>query len=159
MATTTPRFDATNVAWLAEFLDENGSFGRFDTDDEKNVPYVLAESTNREDVDRAADLLGTAAYDDDGTFGAEISGDAAVLVMRTVYGFSVKNRRLIADVLEEPLELMGAIEASEALGVLQPNLRTLSGVPQPIAVLRCGSVWLANEIREYGQSRPRRRRR
>ena len=158
MATTTPRFDATNVAWLAEYLDENGLFGRFDTDDEKDVPYVFVGSINKEDVERAANLLGTAVYDDDGSFEAEISGDAAVLVMRAVYGFSAKNRRLIADVLEEPLELMGAIEASEALGVLQPNLRTLSGVPQPIAVLRCGSVWLASEIREYGESRGRRRR-
>jgi hypothetical protein len=51
------------------------------------------------------------------------------------------------------IELMGAIEAAEFLGVKQPNLRTMAGLPEPIAQLRCGSIWLADSIRDFAIER------
>jgi hypothetical protein len=45
---------------------------------------------------------------------------------------------------EQPL--MGALEAAQALGVKQSNLREVSNLPRPYQVLAMGSVWMASDI-------------
>jgi hypothetical protein len=52
---------------------------------------------------------------------------------------------------EQPL--MGASEAARALGVMQSNLRELSGLPKPFQVLAMGSVWLTQDILEFREWR------
>lgn len=54
------------------------------------------------------------------------------------------------------LELMGAKEAQAELGVTQrSNLRKVAGLPEPIAELAAGPVWLASEIRALARERRR----
>lgn len=50
-------------------------------------------------------------------------------------------------------ELMGAADAAECLGVKQPNLRTLRGLPEPYDKVRATTLWRADEIREFAASR------
>jgi hypothetical protein len=49
--------------------------------------------------------------------------------------------------------LMGAIEAADELGVKQPNLRPIPGLPTAIQTLRCGSIWLADEVQPFAAQR------
>jgi hypothetical protein len=51
---------------------------------------------------------------------------------------------------------MGAIEAAEALGVRQPNLRVLHGLPEPYDKVRATTLWRADEIRELARRRAER---
>lgn len=53
-------------------------------------------------------------------------------------------------------ELMGASEAGDVLGTGREGIYKLEGVPEPVARLRQGSVWLGAEIRAYHAARPRR---
>lgn len=55
-------------------------------------------------------------------------------------------------------ELMGAIEAAEALGVRQVNLRTLKGLPEPYGRVRASTLWRADEIRAFAEERAQRER-
>jgi len=52
-----------------------------------------------------------------------------------------------------PPRLYGAAEAAEALGVLQQNLRPIPGLPEPVALLKCGMIWLADDIEEFARAR------
>jgi hypothetical protein len=49
--------------------------------------------------------------------------------------------------------LYGASEAAERLNVKQPNLRPIPGLPDAVAQLRCGSVWLREEVDELARTR------
>jgi hypothetical protein len=53
-------------------------------------------------------------------------------------------------------ELMGAAEASSCLGVLQQNLRTISGLPEAYDKIRATTLWRAEEIRSLAEKRGRR---
>src|SRR5258708_5988245 len=46
-------------------------------------------------------------------------------------------------------EVMGASEVATTLGVQQPNIRTLKGIPKPIGKLTATSLWDAREIRAF----------
>ena len=50
-------------------------------------------------------------------------------------------------------DLYGAAEAAAALGVGQTNLRTVAGLPEPVAVLKCGSIWRAADIHDLAAKR------
>lgn len=50
-------------------------------------------------------------------------------------------------------ELFGAAEAAAALGVRQPNLRTVSGLPEPYAKVRATTLWRATEITTLARKR------
>lgn len=52
--------------------------------------------------------------------------------------------------------LMGAYEAAATLGVATGNLYSLSGLPEPVAELRCGKIWRAADIEALAASRRRR---
>lgn len=54
--------------------------------------------------------------------------------------------------------LMGAAEAAKCLGVAQQNLRPIPGLPTPIAQLRCGSIYLAEEIEALAAAKRKRER-
>jgi hypothetical protein len=58
--------------------------------------------------------------------------------------------------LMDQVRLMGATEAAEAIGVSQTNLRPLTGLPEPVAVLRCGTIWLADDIEAFAAERRQR---
>ncbi len=58
---------------------------------------------------------------------------------------------------DEP-ELVGAKDAAEILGVLQVNLRTLKGLPEPYGRIRASTVWRAEEIRAFAETRAARAR-
>jgi hypothetical protein len=60
------------------------------------------------------------------------------------------------DVLEvreiELPELWGATEVAECLGIARNNLYSAhppSGMPKPVAKIRAGLIWLADDIREF----------
>jgi hypothetical protein len=57
---------------------------------------------------------------------------------------STKGRRL-----EREPEIWGAAEAAEHLGVQQPNLRTIHGLPEPYQEIRMGKLWRADDIRDF----------
>lgn len=48
---------------------------------------------------------------------------------------------------------MGAIEAAAVVGVAQSNLRPVPGLPTALQTLRCGSVWLSDEIEPFAGER------
>jgi hypothetical protein len=50
-------------------------------------------------------------------------------------------------------ELAGFAEAAEILGVKKPNLMKVAGLPEPIAKLQSGSVWVADELRRLAEER------
>ena len=50
-------------------------------------------------------------------------------------------------------EMMGATEVAEALGVGQTNLRRIPGLPAPVQKIKAGSLWRADEIREFARQR------
>lgn len=54
-------------------------------------------------------------------------------------------------------ELLGAKEAAAELGVRQPNLRTISGLPEPYQQIGATTLWRAEEIRELAKHRASRR--
>lgn len=54
-------------------------------------------------------------------------------------------------------ELMGGAEACAELGVASGNLRQLAGLPEPVAQLKQGPIWLASSIRAFGEERAERR--
>lgn len=49
--------------------------------------------------------------------------------------------------------LMGAREAAEALGTTPANLARWATLPDPVAELACGRIYLAGEIRALARSR------
>ena len=49
--------------------------------------------------------------------------------------------------------LYGAAEAAGVLGVDQTNVRRLQGIPKPHAVLKSGTVWLADDIDAFAAER------
>jgi hypothetical protein len=53
---------------------------------------------------------------------------------------------------DEP-ELMGAQEAARTLGVQQPNLRTVAGLPAPYDKVAATTLWRADEIRSLAWKR------
>jgi hypothetical protein len=50
---------------------------------------------------------------------------------------------------------MGTREAADALGVRRENIRKVASLPEPVQVLACGSIWLADDIRAYAERRDR----
>jgi len=54
--------------------------------------------------------------------------------------------------IDEP-ELMGAQEAARTLGVQQPNLRTVAGLPAPYSRVAATTLWRADEIRSLAWKR------
>lgn len=65
-------------------------------------------------------------------------------------GTPVRRRRRV--------RLMGLTEAAAALKVSTRRvhrLRELGAMPEPVAQLKCGPVWLAVEIEEYARTRRR----
>jgi hypothetical protein len=50
-------------------------------------------------------------------------------------------------------EVWGAKEASAALGVRQPNLRTIRGLPEPYDKTAATTLWRADEIRMLAEQR------
>lgn len=54
-------------------------------------------------------------------------------------------------------ELMGGYEACQELGVASGNLRQLAGLPEPVAQLKQGPIWLASSIRAFAEVREERR--
>jgi hypothetical protein len=48
---------------------------------------------------------------------------------------------------------MGAIEAAEAIGVRQVNLRATAGLPEPYQRVRATTLWRADEIRQFAAER------
>jgi hypothetical protein len=55
------------------------------------------------------------------------------------------------------LELMGATEVAEELGVRMSNLGQQRDLPNPVARLARGDIWLASDIREFRHDRAERR--
>jgi hypothetical protein len=55
------------------------------------------------------------------------------------------------------LELMGASEVAEELGVQMSNLKHQRDLPLPVVRLTRGDLWLASDIREFRQARFERR--
>jgi hypothetical protein len=55
------------------------------------------------------------------------------------------------------LELMGATEVAEELGVQMSNLGQQRDLPKPVARLARGDIWLASDIREFRRDRAERR--
>jgi hypothetical protein len=53
---------------------------------------------------------------------------------------------------DEP-ELMGAQEAARTLGVQQPNLRTVAGLPKAYDRVAATTLWRADEIRALAWKR------
>lgn len=53
---------------------------------------------------------------------------------------------------DEP-RLYGAKEAAAALGVQQPNLRVVAGLPEPYVVLSSTTLWRAEEIDKLAKKR------
>jgi hypothetical protein len=51
------------------------------------------------------------------------------------------------------VRLVGAAEAAALLGVLQQNLRPIPNLPAPVAILKCGTIWLAEDIEAFAASR------
>ena len=54
-------------------------------------------------------------------------------------------------------ELWGAIESAECLGVSQPNLRTVKGLPEPYDKVRATTLWRADEVRRLAAERASRK--
>jgi hypothetical protein len=50
-------------------------------------------------------------------------------------------------------ELVGASDAAEILGVRQPNLRTLSGLPEPYDKIRATTLWRKDEMQAFADAR------
>jgi hypothetical protein len=50
-------------------------------------------------------------------------------------------------------ELMGAKEAAAAIGCRQTNLRMIAGLPDPVQTVAATSLWDAEEIRAFAESR------
>ena len=74
-------------------------------------------------------------------------------LIATASALDPEDRALVIRALLGEDGLMGAIEASEALGVLQPNLRPIPQLPDAVQKLRSGSVWLSDEIRPLAERR------
>ena len=55
-------------------------------------------------------------------------------------------------------EIMGAYEVSKELDVPRSNLQYIRDLPEPFMVLKCGSIYLADEIREFAPLYAARRR-
>lgn len=53
--------------------------------------------------------------------------------------------------------MMGAKEAAEALGTSQTNLRTVSGLPEPVQKVGATTLWLESEILEFAAKRAAKR--
>lgn len=53
--------------------------------------------------------------------------------------------------------LRGAIETAAELNVAQSNLRPIPGLPTPVQTLRCGSIWLTEEVNEFANEYRERR--
>jgi hypothetical protein len=49
--------------------------------------------------------------------------------------------------------IMGTSEAAETLGVSVSNLGAVVGLPAPVTRLRCGNIYLADEIRTFAEER------
>jgi hypothetical protein len=49
-------------------------------------------------------------------------------------------------------ELWGATEIAHYLGIERPNLYKIKGLPEPVAQLERGRLWLADEIREWARA-------
>lgn len=56
------------------------------------------------------------------------------------------------------LDVMGAAEAAEMLGVGQTNVRTVKGLPEPISKVRATTLWSGAAIRRLTAERNARRR-
>jgi hypothetical protein len=54
-------------------------------------------------------------------------------------------------------EMMGAKEASAAIGCRQSNLRMIAGLPKPVQELASTTLWDAEEIRAFARERNARR--
>jgi hypothetical protein len=72
------------------------------------------------------------------------------------FALSPAERALLVRELLGPEGLYGASEAADRLNVLQPNLRPIPGLPTPVGQLRCGSVWLREEVDEFAKQRVKR---
>jgi hypothetical protein len=46
-------------------------------------------------------------------------------------------------------ELMGTTEVALELGIPAQNVGVHVGFPEPIAALRCGRIWLAEDVRRF----------
>jgi hypothetical protein len=55
--------------------------------------------------------------------------------------------------MQEALDLFGAKETAEALGVRVQNLGKISGLPRPVTVLACGNIYDARQIRRFAAQR------
>lgn len=54
-------------------------------------------------------------------------------------------------------ELVGAKEAAAILGVKQPNLRTLRGLPEPYDKAAATTLWRKDEVEAFAAERAARR--
>jgi hypothetical protein len=57
----------------------------------------------------------------------------------------------------QAVDLFGAKEAAEALGVRVQNLGKVAGLPSPVTVLACGNIYDARQIRRFAALRRARR--
>lgn len=60
--------------------------------------------------------------------------------------------------MSDEIQLMGVGEAVACLGVTWQRLHVLRrqpDFPQPVAVLACGTIWLAEDIKRYAATRNR----
>lgn len=55
--------------------------------------------------------------------------------------------------LHRNLDVMGAAEAAETLGVGQTNLRTVKGLPDPVGKIRSSTLWDGAAIRRLAAER------
>jgi hypothetical protein len=46
-------------------------------------------------------------------------------------------------------ELYGTAETAAELGVTVSNLSVVVGLPEPVQHLRCGRIWLAEDVRRF----------
>jgi hypothetical protein len=59
---------------------------------------------------------------------------------------------------QRELDVMGAAEAAEVLGVGQTNLRTVKGLPEPVGKIRASTLWRGAAIRRLAAQRAAQRR-
>lgn len=65
----------------------------------------------------------------------------------------VGRRTVMAWTLHRNLDVMGAAEAAETLGVGQTNLRTVKGLPDPVGKIRSSTLWDGAAIRRLAAER------
>lgn len=82
----------------------------------------------------------------------------ALFPLAYLHGLDASTTRQVAKTAIDaagPPDLVGAAEFADLLGVLNSNLRRVSGLPKPIAMLKVGPVWDAEEAKAFARERER----